>query len=85
MKARGVGEIIVKVGGWGASVVTSSAKGGEGGNRTLFFDVYAQIEELLTSGLGIARAECGHDVRNQLGWVNKKDVDREEGDVKGGR
>lgn len=26
VKARGVGEIIVKVGGWGASVVTSSAE-----------------------------------------------------------
>jgi hypothetical protein len=27
VKARGVGETIVKVGGWGASVVTSSGRG----------------------------------------------------------
>lgn len=80
VKARGVGEIIVKVGGWGASVVTSSARIEE-----LISLLHGQIEQLLTSGLGIARAEGGHDVRNQLGWLNKKDVIGEEGSVKGGR
>lgn len=54
VKARGVGEMMAKVGGCGISVVTSSAGEDERWRGEASW-------KGLTSGLGVAGTESGHD------------------------